>query len=65
MNVREIGAAIREIMTHDDDPEAQHSLEDCLRDEVLRAIVELGGEAGDLATEVLKTGDLSFPRWCA
>lgn len=67
------GAGIREIVDRikalQHDPEAAHGLEDALRRDFIEFVAS--GEVGDavalsaLATEVMETGKIFFPRWTA
>ncbi len=47
------------------DDEAAHSMEDSLRDDVLKAIAYGAPEPESLAYEALKTSEIEFARWCA
>ena len=50
------------------DAERQHSFEDALHVEVLRAIAAgnlTAEQARELAAEALRTTELGFERWCA
>lgn len=62
-DVREQLDRIRQISG---DPEAAHSAEDAMRENVLLAIAH--GRTDDpaaLATEALRSGAIDFPRWTA
>ncbi len=66
MTVIEIRARVDAIRKLTDDPEAAHVEEDKLRAEVLFAIAERRCMfPASAAHEVLKTDEISFPRWCA
>lgn len=66
MTVKEIQDRLEDIrVKHDGDDEAQHSKEDNLWEDVLRAISKGAINPRELATAALKSKDLSFSRWCA
>lgn len=53
------------IATQVQDPEAAHSEEDKLLADVLQSIADGAADAPTLASEALKSLQISFPRWCA
>lgn len=65
MTLKELKKRIKMIQEIAHDDEAAHSMEDDLRDEVLREIAKGSAEACQLAKEVLKTSKIDFARWCA
>ena len=61
-----IAAVIADIRRLRCDPELAHAMEDELHVEFIRHVAESGyGELSELAAEVVKTGEVEFPRWCA
>lgn len=48
-----------------DDDESAHSIEDQLREAVLRKIASGAHDAGHLAALVLTSSQIKFSRWCA
>lgn len=65
MNVSDILARIEAIENAGGDFEAQHSLEDQLYEDVLRAIANGAENAQALAETALLSLRLDFPRYCA
>jgi hypothetical protein len=66
MTVDDVNASIEKIRQKADDYEAQHSMEDTLHQDVLKAIAT--GECDDpkaLAEAALKTLEMDFMRYCA
>ena len=61
----EIRSRVEEIKHSSGDVEIAHSMEDNLREDLLRYIASREGEYQGLAQEVLMTNQISFPRWCA
>lgn len=65
MTVDEINERVMRIREVSFDDEVAHNSEDGLHKDVLRAIAEMGGEAGALAEAALTTSEIHFARWCA
>ena len=66
MTVDEVKAWVAKIDAGKDDDECAHCDEDDLHEAFIRLVAEVGDPAlKELATEVLKTDDISFSRWCA
>jgi hypothetical protein len=66
MTFDELNERIALIRACSDDPEAAHSREDDLRDDVLKFIAS--GHCLDpieYAKRVLRTSEIEFERWCA
>ena len=63
MNISDVRRRLRKIEAMQHDYEAAHSEEDALYGDVLRAIAKGADRA--LASEALKTQNLTFPRYCA
>ena len=66
MTPQEVRDRVDRIRDEKGDPELAHGAEDSLWADVLKAIAAgAKGRSRDLATEALKTKDISFGRWCA
>lgn len=65
MNIHQIRQSIESIKEASGDDEKQHSWEDDLWENVLRAISGGAKNPDKLAKEALKTKELDFERWCA
>lgn len=65
MNIEQIKEQIKLIKGVAGDPEAAHSYEDALYEQVLQTIAKGAKNAPELAKEALKTTKIKFPRWCA
>lgn len=66
LTLEEVRKTVDEIKREAGNPEVAHKWEDDLREDVLRYIAS--GECVDPASyakEVLRTGEISFPRWYA
>ena len=66
MDIEEIKRTVSDIEAMAGDPEAAHCLEDSLMQGFIIHVsgLDLGG-LSDMASEVLKTRDIDFPRWRA
>ena len=72
MDIEEIKGAVSDIAAQaggsedEVDPEAAHFLEDRLMRQFILHVSQSGlGELSEMASEVLKTQDIRFPRWYA
>lgn len=65
MTVDEVIARVNEIAACAGDDEAAHGMEDRLRADVLRAIVDGSPRPEALAAAALQTDIIEFARWCA
>ncbi len=66
MNTQYISECLTAINEAAHDPEAAHNLEDALYNEFIRHVATHGDEnLRNMAMLVLRSKDISFPRWCA
>lgn len=65
MSITDIQRRILAIEAASDDPERAHQMEDDLHFDVLCAIAGGAPNPMALATAVLESSELDFPRWCA
>jgi hypothetical protein len=65
MTIDEVIQRIQAIKDNEDNYEVAHSLEDRLREDILKAIANGVDNAQELAQLALTTSDLDFSRWCA
>ena len=66
MTLEEIRAEVARIDHIKGDDESAHSMEDGLMERFIMHVAEHGpADLAEMAREVLKTGDISFARWCA
>lgn len=66
MTIEEIRNKVQEIYMVSADDEAAHGHEDDLYHEFVKHIAETGNKKQrEMATEILKTKDIKFARWCA
>ena len=66
MTLDEVKAMVANINTSEDDNETAHCKEDNLHLAFIRHVAKVGDPAlMEMATEVLKTCDISFSRWYA
>lgn len=65
MTPEQVQAVVDQIRAKADDDEAAHSLEDDLREGVLKAIAAGAENPAELARLALTTSAIEFARWCA
>lgn len=66
MNIEEVRQKVAEIEKCKNDSERAHDQEDLLHVAFIRFVAETGNKTlSAMAKEVLKTGEISFPRWTA
>ena len=66
MTLNKIEKVVKDIDDIRDDPESAHSAEDQLHVDFIEHIAVYGPKSlKKMAKEVLKTKEISFPRWCA
>ena len=65
MTVDQVLAEVAKVRELAGDYEGAHGREDLLRTRVLEAIAGGAPNAAELAAAALKTGEISFPRYCA
>lgn len=66
MTIEEIRKRIAEIDSMSGDPEMAHGMEDDLRADFIKYIAKNGHDPfAAMASEILKTDDMNFPRWYA
>jgi hypothetical protein len=65
MTIEEVKQKIMLIDDNQHDDELAHSLEDKLREDVLKSIASGVDNPQELARLVLTTTELKFSRWCA
>jgi len=65
MTLDEVIDRVNQISRLAGDPEAAHSKEDDLYEDVLKHVAWANHECSALAAAALKTKDIDFERWCA
>jgi hypothetical protein len=65
--MNEIHRRVADIADMNGDDEAQHSMEDDLRQDFIRYVADLSDNSitSAMARAVLQTSDMDFARWCA
>lgn len=65
MNIEDIKRRVEMIYTERDDDEKAHDLEDDLMRDFIAYIAEERQLYAEMASEVAKSWDIEFSRWCA